>query len=313
MSEEYTISVIVPTYNRCDRLARLVDALAGQDLDSDRFEVIIISDGGTDHSADMLAQRSESFPARLEYIEITHAGPAAARNAGILQARGRIIAFTDDDCLPAPDWLSALLRAFNSDPGLCGVGGRTLPAPRSGLISRFINARSVMRTPQIVDGEVLNLQTNNAAFMREDLLEIRGFDRSFPAPGGEDWELCTRLRHAGKRLGYAAEAGLVHHHRSTLKGFMRTYYNYGRADAIKLRTDPPALQLLRSIYRFRLLFYWILIPFMILFELPKKGFSLPEKLAFPVLEAFQRAALTAGYLRGLPAALADRSPHAGSL
>jgi len=303
-------SVVVPTRDRRERLARLLQALGRQNLEPERFEVVAVDDGSADGTAEFLLEWQRQSPERRKLKRWPGRGPASARNAGILEARGRIIAFTDDDCEPEPGWLAALVQALEQNPAWVGVGGETLPPADPGLISRYINTQCVMRTPEIKNGEVLHLQTNNAALLRSPLLEARGFDESFPHAGGEDWDLSRRLRASGQRLGYAAEARVVHHHRHTLAGFIRTYYHYGQGEVTMLRHESKLRQILRSFWRLRLFFTAPLIPFRILAFWPKKDLSRSEKLLFPCLESLREFVHHLGYFRRLPAAL-RRQPCLG--
>jgi GT2 family glycosyltransferase len=294
------ITVAVPTRNRRDQLSNLLLALERQTLDPSRFEIVVVDDGSRDGTAEFLAGWQKQESARRRVRRLPGSGPAAARNAGIQEARGRIIAFIDDDCEPEAGWLAALGRALDQDPDLAGVGGETLPPENPVLISRFIHTQCVMRTPEIKGGVVLHLQTNNAAFRRADLLAMQGFDESFTLAAGEDWDLSRRLRLAGKRLGFAPEARVVHHHRHTLSGFIRSYYGYGRGEAMMLRYQTRPRQLLRGLYRLRLFFNWILIPWRILKMFSRPDLSTPEKFIFPWLESLRQILHTLGFLRQLP-------------
>ena len=93
------VSIIVPSYNGAKRLACCLAALDGQKV-TFPFEIIVVLDGSTDNSADVIRQ----FPG-VRMIGQANAGPAAARNRGVQMARGDLIAFTDDDCVPVETWL----------------------------------------------------------------------------------------------------------------------------------------------------------------------------------------------------------------
>jgi glycosyltransferase involved in cell wall biosynthesis len=120
------VSVVIATYNRSQLLPRLFSALNNQTLPDDELEVVIVDDGSTDDTPRILAElaRSSRVPVRL-LRQSPNAGPAKARNRGANEAKGGIIAFTDDDCVPTADWLRAGLE-------LAGRGkivvGRTVPS-----------------------------------------------------------------------------------------------------------------------------------------------------------------------------------------
>ena len=108
-------SVVVPTYERPASLARCLDALAAQTLDHDRFEVIVVDDGSAEPPRAVVARAAASIDVRL--VEQANAGPATARNAGAEASRGRYVVFTDDDCRPDPEWLSAIDVTAARHPG----------------------------------------------------------------------------------------------------------------------------------------------------------------------------------------------------
>src|SRR5438093_3348882 len=124
------VSVIVPTHSRRRWLNRCLGALVRQNLEPDAYEVIIVNDGADDGTR-MLVQgwgdraRHRGGPA-FRYLPIRSArGPAAARNVGWRAARGEIVAFTDDDCVPAADWLARGLEAFSA-LGVAAAAGRVI-------------------------------------------------------------------------------------------------------------------------------------------------------------------------------------------
>ena len=104
------VSVVVPTFNRPAALASCLDALARQDYPADRYEMIVVDDGSAPTEAAAIAETATRHRVRL--VRQENRGPAAARNAGVREAHGAYIAFTDDDCMPAPGWK---LNAFRPE------------------------------------------------------------------------------------------------------------------------------------------------------------------------------------------------------
>jgi GT2 family glycosyltransferase len=196
---EPAVSVVVPTYSRQARLQRLIEALDHQDLD-DPFEVIVVDDASTDDTADVLARLASARPHLRWERQPVNGGPARARNTGWRLARAPLVAFTDDDCVPSPGWLRALLaRAATADI----VQGAVEPDPAqlrgAGPFSRTLRA----------DGAVF-FQTANVLYRRTVLEELDGFDERFPKAAGEDTELAYRAMAVGRRATFAPDA-LVHH------------------------------------------------------------------------------------------------------
>ena len=181
------ISVVIPTYNRRESLRKLLDSIAAQTLPRSRFEVIVASDGSTDGTIEMLGEFKGRFE-NLRVLELKNGGPGAARNAGARAAGGRFLAFTDDDCLAAPDWLEQILKTFEKT-GAVGIQGKT-------------STDRMARTPLTHQVEVLapmltSVPTCNAAYLRKAFVEAGGFDESFRFAHDEDADLAWRVEELG--------------------------------------------------------------------------------------------------------------------
>lgn len=193
------VSVVIPTFHRPALLRRCLEAIVAQDYAPDRFDVTVVEDGGPGPSESVLAEIGRSTGVLLRALAVPRSGPAAARNAGWRGARGEIIAFTDDDTIPAPDWLSQGVRTIQS--GADAVSGRTIvPLP-----SRPSDAQ------RNVQGlERASLATCNAFCRRTWLKAIGGFDERFTRAYREDTDLEFSLRRAGARLEHNPQAVVVH-------------------------------------------------------------------------------------------------------
>lgn len=215
-----TISVVIPTYNRADRLCTLLAGLRER-LGSDDVEWIVVDDGSTDDTRRLL-EGTEGVRA----VHQANAGPAAARNAGLAAAAGEFVAFIDDDCTPAADWPGGLLPAFD-EPDVGGVGGPVVPSGDSAL-DFFVQIERLVDHGRDVEDGVDYLITANAMFRRSVLSDVGGFDEGFQAPAGEDVDLSWRVRDAGWRLTRGS-ARVVHDHRTRVGEILRTYAKHGRA------------------------------------------------------------------------------------
>ena len=116
-------SVIIPTYSRLRALRQCLAALRAQDFPAAGYEVIVVDDASPSPVSPLAPELETGLTLTLLHTPHNQ-GPAAARNLGAQHARGHWLAFTDDDCIPAPDWLSSLRRTLDSHPG-CAVGGRS--------------------------------------------------------------------------------------------------------------------------------------------------------------------------------------------
>jgi GT2 family glycosyltransferase len=194
------ISVVLATRDRSELLARMLDGLARQTIGAAAFEVIVVDDASGDDTPALLAARSAALNLRVLRNE-TSQGPATARDIGWRAARGELVAFTDDDCVPSPGWLEALLETARATPGGV-VMGRTTPDP-AGRQTPF--TRSLL-----VEHAGPPFQTCNILYPRALLERLGGFDRRYPLPVAEDTDLGWRAVQSGAPLKFAADA-LVHH------------------------------------------------------------------------------------------------------
>lgn len=220
-------SIVIPTYNRPAQLVVCLQACARLDYPRDRFEVIVVDDGGTTPLDAVIARFHGVLTIKL--LRHENAGPAAARNRGVSEARGEFLAFTDDDCAPESNWLRALSSQFAASPDYA-VGGQTLNALAHNLYSEasqllisylFSYYNAVPRTARF-------FPSNNLAFPAERFRAIGGFDVTYLRAAGEDRELCDRWMHYGYRMIYAAEAVVYHAHALTFRTFLRQHFRYGR-------------------------------------------------------------------------------------
>lgn len=201
-------SVIVPVYNGSHVIGECLKALQNQSLPAEKFEVIVVDDGSTDNSFELVRQ----FP--VNPISMVHSGPACARNKGAGLARGDILVFTDADCAPERDWLKKMLAPFD-DPDVVGVKGAYLTSQlqTTALFTQleFETRYAMLRTKSSIDF----VDTYSGAFRREVFREVGGFDPDFPVANNEDVDLSYRISALGKRMVFAPEARVYHRHPCT--------------------------------------------------------------------------------------------------
>lgn len=226
MSAAPEVSIVIPTFDRPERLARCLDGLATLRTEA-RLEVIVADDGGSMPLGRVLESVEHQLDLRLERQR--NAGPGAARNLGAERARGRLLAFIDDDCVPEPTWITSLLLCHSHDHSAL-VGGRTINA----LSANTFAQASQDLVSYLYDyygrthGTPAFFTSNNMLVERGAFLEAGGFDTSFQLAAGEDRELCDRWRHRGGSLRYAPDAVIRHYHDLDLPRFSRQHFNYGR-------------------------------------------------------------------------------------
>jgi GT2 family glycosyltransferase len=224
-------SVVVPTCARPERVARCLEALASLDYPGDAYEVVVVDDGGGIPLARLVKGFTDRLDVRL--LEQRRSGPAAARNAGAAHAGGTILAFTDDDCEPAPDWLLALDRCFaNKETQV--VGGTTVNA----LAANPYSTASQVVVDSLyehynADRDAARFFTsNNLALPAALFRDLGGFDTSFPLAAGEDRDLSDRCVRAGYRMTYAPDARVFHSHELSAGTLWSQHFGYGRGTSV---------------------------------------------------------------------------------
>ena len=212
-------SVIVPVFNGALTLDACLNALCQQTIVPGRYEVLVVDDGSTDGSAQVGAQYGVTL------IRQDHAGAAAARNRGAQQARGSILAFTDADCEPCPDWIEQMLAPFD-DRSVVGVKG-AYRTRQSSLVARFAQAEYEEKYDRLARAVRIDfIDTYAAAFRRDIFFEQGGFDPEFQFD--EDQEFSFRLARAGYTMVFAPAAIVYHLHPSGLWAYARRKAQIGR-------------------------------------------------------------------------------------
>ncbi|MFF1509094.1 glycosyltransferase [Streptomyces sp. NPDC058326] len=236
-------SVVVATRERPEQLARALDSLLVQDHPD--FEIVVVDNAPrTTGTRDLVTRK---YADRVRYVREDTPGLAVAHNAGLAAADGPVLAFTDDDVIADPHWLTALTAPFTADPGLGCVTGLILPARLATPAQILLESHGGFAkgfAPRLYDpaeppaDEPLFPFTAgsfgsgaNMAFRTEALRKAGGFDPATgtgtPAKGGDDLYAFVAVLSAGFRLRYTAEALVWHHHRDTWQDLRNQAYGYG--------------------------------------------------------------------------------------
>jgi glycosyltransferase involved in cell wall biosynthesis len=217
------ISVVVCTHNGARTLPQCLERVGS--LTYPNYEVIVVDDGSTDSSAE-IARRYD-----ISLLKSDHKGLSAARNVGIAQASGEIVAFLDDDAYPDQDWLHYVALAFE-DGCHAGIGGPNLPPPEDGRVAECVaEAPGAPIHVLISDREAEHVPGCNMAFRKAALEAVGGFDERFHT-AGDDVDLCWRLQDAGETLGFSAGAVVTHRRRDTVRRYLKQQFGYGKAEAL---------------------------------------------------------------------------------
>jgi glycosyltransferase involved in cell wall biosynthesis len=237
MSQEPLAAVIIPTYNRMGLLRRTFDCLTRQDIGPDKFEVLVVDDGSSDATAEVVRQYQEQLNLSYFFQEDQGFRVATARNVGIANARARVCAFIDSGMLPASYWLRTHLHSHATDDPVAVVGYAycfndgnedaaemratlNLDDP-DGTIARLRGEGKWLDSREnfyATHGDLASLPapwlmywTCNVSARTDQLRAVGGFDEAFRSWGGEDIELGYRLHLDGARFLLNRDASAVHY------------------------------------------------------------------------------------------------------
>jgi GT2 family glycosyltransferase len=217
------VSVVVCSYNGGRTLKQCLNSLLAVDYPD--YEVIVVDDGSTDDTAQILAQ----FPS-VRVIHQPNQGLSVARNVGLQAATGSIIAYTDSDCYADAHWIAQLVHQFQRSDAVA-VGGPNL-SPEDGWRAGCVAASPGQPTHVLESDQVAeHIPGCNMAFRRDDLLAINGFDPCF-RKAGDDVDICWRLQQAGHWIAFAPGAVVWHHRRQSPRAYLRQQAGYGEAEAL---------------------------------------------------------------------------------
>lgn len=296
-------SVIIPAYNAQNTVAQCLDALDKQDVPKINYEIIVVDDGSTDETPDIV----QRFPVR--YFRQSNQGPATARNKGAREARGDIILFTDSDCVPLHNWIEEMARSFD-DQTVMAAKGAYLTKQKS-LTARFAQVEFEERFEMLKKVESIDMiDTYSAGYRKSVFLSLGGFDPSFPVANNEDTDLSYKMSHAGFKMVFNPKAIVYHlNHPDSIRKYARLKFwrGYWRMVVYKKYPDKMfkdsytpqtlKLQILFSFLFLACLPLWFLTHFMlyplvvsfvffILFMLPFAMVAVKHDMAIAVLSPF---------------------------
>jgi cellulose synthase/poly-beta-1,6-N-acetylglucosamine synthase-like glycosyltransferase len=229
------VSIVIPAKNAAKTIAKCVQAVLGQKDFSEPYEVIVVDDG----SEDITAAIANGYGVRVIRLEESM-GPAAARNAGVAVARGKILVFTDSDCAPENNWLVEMIKPFD-DPAVVGVRG-AYRSHQSGWVPRFVQQEYAFKYMLTAGLDSIDfIDTYSAAYRRQVFLEHGGFEKAFPVPCVEDQEFSFRLARKGYRMVFAPDAIVYHQHDKNIGEYVKRKFGIGYWKAFMLRWMPERM------------------------------------------------------------------------
>jgi glycosyltransferase involved in cell wall biosynthesis len=239
-----TLSVVIPTYNRSASLAVTLAGLGRQTYPANQFEVIIVSDGSTDNTENVVAAYQMVVKNSVRFIGQSNAGPSVARNRGITESAHDVVVFLDDDVEPVPEFLQNHAIWHESDPLRSVIGPMSPDPARQNLEPIWIiweheklqRLYRMFKTGGAYAGKPAgpeHFYSGNVSVRREWLLQANGFDTRFTRQ--EDVELASRLAQSyGIHFLFDFSADGVHRPVRTFESWLRIPCEYGRLDAQRL-------------------------------------------------------------------------------
>ena len=224
------VSVVIPIYNGEKDLPSLIKCLQLQTYAANQVEYLLVDNNSSDLSISIIQAAAESkemtiYPLKESQIQSSY----AARNTGIRSANKEILAFTDADCRPQPQWLENLIQPF-CDPNVGIVVGEILALPGKSLLEKYADKQEILSQKHTLAHPFCPYgQTANLAIRKQAFIEV-GLFRSYLTTGG-DADICWRiLQETSYQFKFAEKAIVRHRHRSTWKDLQIQWRRYGKSN-----------------------------------------------------------------------------------
>jgi len=230
MIEKIPVSVVIPTYNRIFKLFRLLKSL--DKLNPIPDEIIIVDDNSKDKTKELLIQWKKikrNYEKKI-ILKSSNKGPADSRNLGLLNSKNNLVAFTDDDVIVHKDWIKYItLKLINCESDLVGIGG-VVKSVNNDILSQYFTEHKILEAPKHLN----YLPTVNCCFKTKPLINLGGFNTKFTFAGGEDTDLCLRLRMNGYLFKKEQKAIVYHDFSSNFLHFCKMWIRYGKGTQLAL-------------------------------------------------------------------------------
>jgi cellulose synthase/poly-beta-1,6-N-acetylglucosamine synthase-like glycosyltransferase len=214
------VTVVVPARDAAATIGECVRALMTQRYSAELREVVVVDDGSRDDTG-AIAEREGA-----RVVRVSGRGPAAARNAGVNVATGEIVAFTDADCVPDPNWITQIVAPFG-DPSVVATKG-TYWTSQPELVAQYAQAEYEEKYRWMARFETIDfVDTYSAAFRRDVLLAVGGFDERYQQASNEDTDLSYRLAERGYKMLFVPGARVRHRFPFRVRDYARRKYRVG--------------------------------------------------------------------------------------
>lgn len=240
-----SVSIVIPTYNRCATLLDCLAALDQQTFDKASIEIIVVDDGSSDETAARVTALLDRGGARLKYVHQTNRGPAAARNLGVSNSSGELLLFLGDDIIATPQFVEQHVQGHAANPAReVAILGKTVWSPSLHVtpLMHWLEDSGMQFDYGALDRgkqpAALHFYTSNISLKLPFFLQHGGFDEDFPHAAYEDIELALRMEKGGLRIIYRPEALAYHDHATTFESYRKRIIKVGMSAYILNRKHP---------------------------------------------------------------------------
>lgn len=231
------ISVVICTYNGSKTIEETLRSM--ERVEYPDFEVVVVNDGSQDNTPTIITKIREELSGSVDIrqIDIENGGLSNARNVGMREARGKIVAYLDDDAYPDPHWLQYLADTFMTKDCVA-VGGPNLPVMEDNDAAFCVAHSPGGPNHVLIEDEVAeHIPGCNMAFLKWALEEVGGCDTQFRI-AGDDVDLCWRIQDKCGKIAFNSAAMVWHHRRDSIRGYLKQQCNYGKAEAMLQKKWP---------------------------------------------------------------------------
>lgn len=296
----YKISVAICTYNRARFITKALDSLLNQNLAKDLFEVIVVDNNSTDNTQELLSRYQKEHPSFnfLSVIE-TKQGVAHTRTRGAMEANGEIVAYLDDDCIAQSNWLSEIVKFYDSHSEAMSTGGRIIPLYLTempnwfgkyfwGLVGNYDLGKNIFQMKGARYPSGANMHFRKTAFEKYGYFDSELGRSGKSLMAGEEKAMYLKLINANKKVYYLPQV-IVHHHVEANK-FDKEYvkrHSMGIGASERLMNKGSFLKLLLKFLEYLAkLGYAIAYGFLYLFKGQASKMNMLVKFRWWVIEGF---------------------------
>ncbi len=249
MIDKYRFSVIFCTYNREKYIFQALESIALQDYSRDHYEIVLVNNNSTDKTKELCDKFREVYPEiSFTYVEEEQQGLSYARNRGIIESKGELLVYVDDDATVFPGYLKAYDDFFRTHPDEIAAGGPIIPHYEVTPPKWISHYTKILLTGYLYKGNKTKPFTNgsypgggNACYKSEIFQQIGLFNPDLGRKGNsligaEEKDLFSRFDRLGKKIWYVPEAGIYHYipaAKLTEKHFQRLTYSIGKSERIR--------------------------------------------------------------------------------